>query len=398
VRTRPLILLSICVTLAGCRVGAEVLSTQEDDAGVEIDAADAFVDLGGYEGARVMASAGEDHTCAIRAGELSCWGDNAVGQLGLGDRDPRASPARVGGADDWVEVSAGQGFGCGLDQRGRVWCWGQNDRGQLGQGDDVVRDAPTPVPLILAADLVRASFSHACAILGIGSLYCWGANGRGQLGRGNLSDGFSVPEQVGAQIDWFDVCVGESHTCGLRADGELWCWGDAAAAQLGAPASADPVTTPRRAQPARRFASLVCGASHTCAQDAQGELSCWGENDSGRLVAQSPALIEAPARVSLGGVSAFGTRGRSHCAVATGLGYCWGANEAGQLGLGDRDPRVAPTPLLDAPTDLTGVTVGAFHACFWRDVDAGLWCVGANDAGQLGLGDMVQRADLARVF
>ena len=192
--------------------------------------------------------------------------------------------------------------------------------------------------------------------------------------------------------------MGESHTCGLRADGELWCWGDATSAQLGSAADPDPVTTPRPAQPARRFASLVCGASHTCAQDAQGELSCWGENDTGRLVVQSPAIIESPARVSLGGVTDFATRGPSHCAVATGLGYCWGANEAGQLGLGDRDARVAPTPLLDAPADLTGVTVGAFHACFWRDMDAGLWCVGANDSGQLGLGDSVQRADLGRVF
>ena len=382
---------------SGCPANAEILTTQPDDAGDLPDVADAAVDLGGFDGARVIVSAGARHTCAVRAGELYCWGDNTEGELGLGDRARRESPAAVGGERAWVEVSAGVDFTCARDLAGVVSCWGQNDRGQLGQGDDIVRGAPTVVPLILSADRVQASFSHACAILEIGSMYCWGANARGQLGRGNVSDGFSVPEQVGDEIDWFEVCVGESHTCGLRDDGELWCWGDEASAQLGSARGDDPVPTPRQAQPSRRFASLTCGAAHTCAQEVSGELSCWGANEMSRLIALSPEIIESPARVPLGNVTAFGTRDVSHCALATGLGYCWGANEAGQLGLGDRDPRVAPTPLLDAPVELDGVTVGGFHSCFWRASDASVWCSGANDSGQLGLGDMIQRVDVARV-
>src|SRR4051794_26114877 len=40
-------------------------------------------------------SAGWEHTCAVRADHtMWCWGSNANGQLGVGDRTDRATPTR----------------------------------------------------------------------------------------------------------------------------------------------------------------------------------------------------------------------------------------------------------------------------------------------------------------
>jgi alpha-tubulin suppressor-like RCC1 family protein len=66
--------------------------------------------------------------------------------------------------------------------------------------------------------------------------------------------------------------------------------------------------------------------------------------------------------------------------------YSWGANDHGQLGLGDTESRPVPTPI----TELGQVRVKSL-ACGWSHsmilTDKGLWVFGAGSHGQLGLGD-----------
>ena len=63
--------------------------------------------------------------------------------------------------------------------------------------------------------------------------------------------------------------------------------------------------------------------------------------------------------------------------------WCWGANESGQLGTGDNINRNVPTKVNIA--GVASVSAGSYHTCATK-TDGTLWCWGSNGAGQLGIG------------
>lgn len=81
--------------------------------------------------------------------------------------------------------------------------------------------------------------------------------------------------------------------------------------------------------------------------------------------------------------------GVQSCArTATGLVYCWGANDAGQLGDGTFTSRTAPVPLFGGLTwDAFGL--GDFHGCAIRDQLS--FCWGQNNVGAVGDGTVANR-------
>ena len=67
---------------------------------------------------------------------------------------------------------------------------------------------------------------HTCAIRGDGRLTCWGDNRRGQLGNGDASRIAQMsPVLIGTDSDWIWISAGFEHTCGIRNGGNLYCWG-----------------------------------------------------------------------------------------------------------------------------------------------------------------------------
>ena len=62
------------------------------------------------------------------------------------------------------------------------------------------------------------------------TLFGWGYNGNGELATAANTTGSRVPI---AAAPWKRIAGGEYHTCGLRADDTLWCWGRNNYGQLG---------------------------------------------------------------------------------------------------------------------------------------------------------------------
>ena len=99
-------------------------------------------------GLRALA-AGGNHSCAITIQfHTFCWGQNLSGQLGTGSYEPESAavPVRVTGHHDWEAVSIGNSHTCAAVAGTRdVYCWGDNFLGQLGLGDTEGVPAPMAV-------------------------------------------------------------------------------------------------------------------------------------------------------------------------------------------------------------------------------------------------------------
>jgi alpha-tubulin suppressor-like RCC1 family protein len=59
-----------------------------------------------------------------------------------------------------------------------------------------------------------------------------GGNLVGELGLGDATNRFA-PRRVGTRRGWDHVATGETHTCGVRTNNTLWCWGNNGIGQLG---------------------------------------------------------------------------------------------------------------------------------------------------------------------
>ena len=248
-------------------IDAATVDTSVVDSGVDLDVlpVDGPDDL----------SLGTSYGCAIRRGALSCWGDNASGGLGVGDMEGRNVPTLASPGTRWRSVGAGAGGTCALDELGAIWCWGNNANGQLGLGDRTSRSRPTPLGVGSGWRSISASFATVCAIASDRTLWCWGANAEGQIGQLDdiiAPDGL-VPTRVGTDADWLEVGVGQGHACAIRQPGTLWCWGRNVRSELGLGAGAEgQIRGPQRVGAGEDWSAVVAGQSHSCGLRAMGEL------------------------------------------------------------------------------------------------------------------------------
>jgi alpha-tubulin suppressor-like RCC1 family protein len=128
-------------------------------------------------------AAGAYHTCAVvGGGEVVCWGMNDRGQMGNGSQGTdQLQAVLVSGVSGPLAMAAGVFHTCSLGGGGEVLCWGDNRVGQLGTDDAQSRSTPTRVSGLEPASDIAAGDIHSCAVAG-GDVLCWGYNTDGQLG------------------------------------------------------------------------------------------------------------------------------------------------------------------------------------------------------------------------
>ena len=207
-------------------------------------------------------TAGKNHTCALDGlGAAWCWGLDEAGQIGAGG-SPSTCPIGFGGLNapcaldpvlslsggPYTDLVAGLFHNCGLLEAGAVECWGDDAIGQLGvdrggsESCNWVVDSPGETrPCGLAPGRVAGTTSfeslasgqlHTCGIAAGGEGYCWGASNFGQLGSTAQQPG-GGPELIAGGHAWVMLAGGLAHTCGITAEGAAYCWGDGSLGQLG---------------------------------------------------------------------------------------------------------------------------------------------------------------------
>ncbi len=178
-------------------------------------------------------AAGGSHSCGISAGVTKCMGGNYSGELGDGTTVSRAQPLAVLGTNGLTKGApvAGVSFTCAMQDSG-LWCWGSNYNGETGTSATTLVTVPAQVPGMWRS--ASAGQSHACAVGVDGALWCWGANFRGQLGDGTVvTPPRGARYQLGSELVWDTVSAGANHTCAIKTDSSLWCWGGNEYGQLG---------------------------------------------------------------------------------------------------------------------------------------------------------------------
>ena len=268
--------------------------------------------------------AGGQHTCVLfDDGSMTCWGENAEGQLGMGNTTDLGSQAdQVGDSVSYVSLPTGSSVTsmalgaahtCVLFSDGNVTCWGDNAYGQLGIGstNDIgdgtgeMGDSLTNItwPTGRSAVDITAGDGFTCAHLDNNDVICWGRNDVGQLGRGNaLNYGDSSGETIsslsavdfGWQADGIDA--GRDHICVFSRPSAVKCWGGGDEGQLGAPVTP---AGPNRGDGINEMGSSVprvdlssgqpnpdqiqVGSYFACYMKTNSEIKCWGDASNGRL-------------------------------------------------------------------------------------------------------------------
>ncbi|MEO1055384.1 MAG: Ig-like domain repeat protein [Actinomycetota bacterium] len=322
-------------------------------------------------------------------------------------------PVSAGVDDGWEMIDVGHTHSCGLTTVDEIFCWGGGNEGQLGDGttNTLLRQL-IPLEVAAPAGVTWASVDtgayHTCATTTGGDIYCWGVDDEGRLGNGNVAvdDFFPSPTLVDrpAGVTWAAVSAAGSHTCALTTSGDVYCFGENDRGQLGV-GDENPRNTPTQVGlptgvvvDSLEVGTGVAGlfdSRTTCVVSTLGAGYCWGSDELGAL-GDGPGEVNSNVPVAIGvpGGGAWSTirpGGRTTCGVTTtGVGYCWGRDDRGQLGngstgSGDLTPQPVTTPVgatWSAITPSTTFTCGV-------TTDGELFCWGNQVAGgQLGDGTL----------
>ena len=207
--------------------------------------------------------AGGNHTCALLDNaSVKCWGKNSSGQLGIGNDEHMGDETGEMGDDlpsidlgtgrTATAIAAGAYITCAILDNASVKCWGDNNIGQLGIGNttdmgdnsDEMGDNLPSIDLGTGrtATAIASMRNHTCAILDNASVKCWGENAQGQLGIDNTNLMGDETGDMGDNLPSIDLGTGRTataiatgyfHSCAALDNGAVKCWGDNFYGQLG---------------------------------------------------------------------------------------------------------------------------------------------------------------------
>ncbi len=184
------------------------------------------------------------------------------------------------------------------------------------------------LPTLGSETILAAGDYHTCGLKADGSVDCWGNNTNGQ----------ATPQSG----PFTQISAGAFHTCGLKPDGSVACWGDSIFG--GTESQAGP------------FTQITAGWNHSCGLKPDGGVDCWGWNDHGQSEDQAGPFTQ------------ISTSENHNCGLkADGSVACWGDNTAGGA-----ESQAGP---------FTQITAGWHYSCGLK-LDGSVACWGDNSSGQ----------------
>ena len=323
-------------------------------------------------GQYIAITAGSRHSCAIRTDQtIECWGDNGYGQI-------ETPPGH------FTAIAAGLRHSCAIRTDQTIECWGDNQDGQTslptslttpldelllvesfsrseaaveaGRSFDVTVEFNRAVSgfnaddiNVVNGDITRFSGSGSeyeatvtAAALGTVVVLIPRAAAFDQDGRSNEPSQPLARTVRTTTATATAIANGGFHSCDIRADQAIVCWGYNTYGQTNAPPG--------------QYTAIAAGYTHSCAIRTDQTIDCWGSNRSGE--ANAPP----------GHHTAIAAGNSYSCAIRTDQTIdCWGYRRTG---------------LANVPVGhFTYIAAGETHSCAIR-TDQTIDCWGSNQYGQ----------------
>jgi len=234
---------------------------------------------GSVSGITSVAPTGKVRSLALQRGAL-CGVDDS-GQVFC---NSAYTELKAPAGEMFSQVSVGVHLACGIRVADdSVTCWG------------FAGDAACSVQIPAAGQLmapagafagISSGFYSTCGLDKTGAVSCWGA-GKATDDATAMCMGspYNLGQAAAPPGAFLSVAVGANHSCGVKTDGTVACWG-AGTADVGCPDTG--VDCRQSRPPAGTFAQVSVGNLHSCAITADRKVQCWGypgaDAGDGRLV------------------------------------------------------------------------------------------------------------------
>ena len=253
-----------------------------------------------------------------------------------------------------AEIRAGADLTCARTPAD-VWCWGGGIK--------------APTPLVLPPELPAGNVAQI-ALGGLG-MSSTGGTAPAICLRSTTGDVYcsATLQQTAAKIAQLkasDVAIGANHACAVTTDGQVMCWGANNSGQLGDGSNtARPMPVPVTGALAS-VKRVAAGFEDTCAVTMDGTVWCWGSDEEDQLGRDFfiPPSDSNPDKVQAADdglpVQATAVALGDHfaCALRNGATVlCWGDNQHDQLG----DDRQLPVDARPLPSSSSSPTPGRVH-------------------------------------
>lgn len=324
--------------------------------------------MSGIQVSRVITGPMSCHSLLIdSSGKVYSWGRNECGQLGHGDRVRYDTPKPIFTLQDFMIVNGatGKNHTLCLTENGTVFAFGDNAQGQLGLGN-LSTNVPSPTRIKYRGNPivgVGCGGEFSCLLDCEGNVYSFGSPEYGQLGNNtdgkyfvtsnkigldSVKNAFRIPVWIektkdGQSVPVLDVKItniacGANHVVALDSKKRVFTWGFGGYGRLGHSEQKDEYR-PRLVQtfdrPGRGAMQIWAGSTYSMALSEMGVTMFWGLQ--GSVTSRECTMYPKPfADLHGWKVRSIGC-GNKHTVVAADESVIvWGVQtSSGELGLGE---------------------------------------------------------------